>query len=163
MLAGLRGYLTSINRLARGESYWQAILTSGREVCEVETRKDPVTGLHRPVRWLEDIVASGDSAHLKELWIHTPSGDAALRITEPYTAYQFNLSGTQLTQGRVLIAQIIGRVDDKETGQGIAYIWDCTTQQLYKDEQASVRHFGAWRPGIAPFGALSLEVIGVRL
>jgi hypothetical protein len=155
-------FLTKVHRFARGESYWKAILTSGRELSEVQLNRD-TSGKHRPIRWLEDIVSSGDGARIAELWLCTPQGEAALRIFEPYTAYQFNQNVTTLKEGTRRIAQIVGRVDNKETGQGIAFIWDTTTQTLYKDDQASVLAFHAWRPGIAPIGALSLDVIGVRL
>ncbi len=153
--------LNALRKFARGESYWKVILTSGRELSEVQTvtyngRKK------RPILWLEDVVASGDAARIAELWICTPRGDAALRITEPYSAYQCQ-QGVLTLQGRRTTAQIIGRVDDKATGRGVAFIWDVITQQLYRDESANVTAFGAWRPGIVPPGALSLPVIGVRL
>jgi len=112
--------------------------------------------------WLEDVVASGDAARIAELWICTPKGDAALKITQPYSAYQCQM-GMLTLQGRQTTAQIIGRVDDKASGRGVAFIWDVTTQQLYKDEDANVFAFGAWRPGIVPPGVLALPVIGVRL
>ncbi len=153
--------LNQLRKFARGESYWRAILTTGREISEVQTRA--YNGKNkRPIQWLEDIVASGDAARIAELWICTPKGDAALRITEPYSAYQCQ-QGVLTLEGRRTTAQIIGRVDDKATGKGVAFIWDVITQQLYRDESANVTAFGAWRPGIVPPGALSLPVIGVRL
>ncbi len=153
--------LNQLRKFARGESYWRVILTSGREVSEVQTVT--YNGKNkRPIQWLEDVVASGDAARIAELWICTPRGDAALHITEPYSAYQCQ-QGVMSLQGRRTTAQIIGRVDDKLTGRGVAFIWDVVTQQLYRDEQANVTAFGAWRPGIVPPGALSLPVIGVRL
>jgi len=153
--------LNQFRKFAPGESYWRAILTSGREISEVQTVQ--YNGRNkRPILWLEDIVASGDAARIAELWICTPKGDAALRITEPYSAYQCQ-QGVMTLQGRRTTAQIIGRVDDKASGKGVAFIWDVITQQLYKDEQANVMAFGAWRPGIVPPGALALGVIGVRL
>lgn len=153
--------LRAIQKFARGESYWRAILTSGREISEVQTVR--YHGMaRRPIKWLEDIVASGDAARIAQLWICTPKGDAALRIDLPYSAYQMQ-AGLLTLEGRQVLAQIIGRVDDKASGRGVAFIWDVVTQQLYRDEEANVLSFGAWRPGIVPPGALSLEVIGVRL
>ena len=153
--------LNQLRKFARGESYWRAILTTGREISEVQTVT--YNGKNkRPILWLEDVVASGDAARIAELWICTPRGDAALRITEPYSAYQFQ-AGVLMLEGRQTTAQIIGRVDDKASGRGVAFIWDVITQQLYRDESANVMAFAAWRPGIVPPGALALPVIGVRL
>ena len=153
--------VTALKKFSCGESYWRAVLSSGREVSEVQTVKYQGNA-HRPIAWLEDIVASGDAARIAELWICTPKGDAALKITEPYSAYQFQ-AGMLTIEGRQIVAQIIGRVDDKASGRGVAFIWDVVTQQLYRDEEANVLSFGAWRPGIARPGALALPVIGVRL
>lgn len=153
--------LNQLQKFARGESYWRVIMRDGREIAEVQTIT--YNGRNkRPICWLEDIVSSGDAGRIAELWICTPKGDAALRITEPYSAYQFQAGGLTL-EGRVKLAQIIGRVDDKVTGRGVAFIWDVTTQQLYRDTEANVTDFAAWRPGIARPGALALPVIGVRL
>ncbi len=153
--------LRSFQKFAHGESYWKVILTSGREISEVQTVT--YNGKNkRPILWLEDVVASGDAARIAELWICTPKGDAALRIIEPYSAYQFQ-AGVLTLEGRQTTAQIIGRVDDKASGRGVAFIWDVITQQLYRDESANVMAFAAWRPGIVPPGALALPVIGVRL
>ena len=153
--------LNSLKKFARGESYWRAILKDGRYLAEVQSVHYQGRG-RRPIQWYEDIVASGDAARIRELWICTPKGDAALRITEPYSAYQFQ-AGMLTLQGRQTTAQIIGRVDDKLTGRGVAFIWDVVTQQLYRDTEADVTNFAAWRPGIARPGALALPVIGVRL
>ncbi len=153
--------LSQLRKFAHGESYWRAILRDGREISEVQTVT--YNGRNkRPIQWLEDVVASGDAARIAELWICTPRGDAALRITEPYSAYQCQ-QGVLTLEGRRTTAQIIGRVDDKASGRGVAFIWDVTTQQLYKDESANVLALGAWRPGIVPPGALALGVIGVRM
>lgn len=152
-----------MQKFSLGESYWRVILSTGRVISELERSFDLVRG-KRPINWHLDLVAAGDVARIKELWICTPAGEAALRIDEPYTAYQFSMSSL-MTDGsdRSKLAQIIGRVDDKATGKGIAYIWDVATQQLYKDDQADVMNFGAWRPGITPPGALALPALGVRL
>jgi hypothetical protein len=141
---------TAYDRFARGQSYWRVVLRSGREVSELQHD------------WYRDIVASGDAAHIAELWICTPQGDAALKISEPYSAYQLQQGVLSPLYGRQTTAQIIGRIDDKERGQGIAFIWDVATQHLYRDEAACVRTFGAWRPGIVPLGMLATEVMGLR-
>ena len=158
---GCNAMLNQLRKFARGESYWKVILTSGREISEVQTITYQGKN-KRPIQWLEDVVNAGDAARIAELWICTPRGDAALRITEPYSAYQCQ-QGVLTLQGRRTTAQIIGRVDDKATGRGVAFIWDVITQQLYRDSDANVTAFAAWRPGVVPPGALALPVIGVRL
>lgn len=145
-----------------GESFWRVILTTGRAYSELDMVDDPIRG-RRPLDWYLDMVSCGDVARITELWLHTPGGDVALKITEPYSAYIFNSSFMSMIDGRSKIAQIIGRVDDKEAGTGIAFIWDIAQQQIYRDDQASVRDFAPWRPGIARVGALALENMGVKL
>lgn len=155
-----------------GQSYWKVRLTSGKEVSELGTKVEhvihPQTGKlvarKRKIEWLEDITASGDNAHIKELILCTPRGDAHMPISEPYTAFQLHRGFASLFTGeRMLLAQIIGRVDDKETGACTAAIWDVQEQRLYIDHHTTVSSFSAWRPGVAAVGALSLEVVGVRL
>ncbi len=58
--------LRSFQKFAHGESYWKVILTSGREISEVQTVT--YNGKNkRPILWLEDVVASGDAARIAEL------------------------------------------------------------------------------------------------
>lgn len=148
-------------KFERGESFWRVILNTGKEYSELDIiDSDPIRGI-RPLDWHLDLVATGDVARIAELWLHTPGGDVALKIVEPRTAYIFNSS--LLALGRSKVAQVIGRVDDKEQGTGIAFIWDVPMQQMYRDDQASVRDFKAWRPGIVNIGALALDNMGVRL
>lgn len=146
---------------AEGRSYWQLILTSGKSYSEIDHIDDPVRG-RRALDWHLDIAATGDTARIAELWLHTPQGPVALRVWEPHSAYIFN-TGLMGMEGRSAVAQVIGRVDDKEQGTGIAFIWDVAMQQCYRDDQAGVRNFAAWRPGIIPPGALNLDVMEVRL
>lgn len=146
---------------ARGESYWSVILTTGKRYTELDViDSDPIRG-KRQVDWHQDIVATGDVARIAQLWLHTPQGDVAIKIVEPRTAYIFNASVMQF--GRSKVAQVIGRVDDKDTGIGVAFIWDIAMQHIYRDDQANVHNFAAWRPGIPNIGALALENLGVRL
>lgn len=148
-------------KFAQGESYWSVILNTGKRYSELDMIDTDLLRGVRPLDWHLDIVATGDVARIAELWLHTPAGDVALKIVEPCTAYIFNSSILQF--GRSKVAQIIGRVDDKEQGTGIAFIWDIAMQQVYQDTCANVRDFAAWRPGIAKIGALALDNIGVRL
>lgn len=147
---------------ARDESFWSVILTTGKRYSELDVIDTDLLRGRRPLDWYLDIVATGDVARIAELWLHTPAGDVALKVTEPYSAYIFNSSLLSLN-GRSRVAQIIGRVDDKEAGTGVAFVWDVAMQQVYRDDQACVLDFAAWRPGIARIGALALANIGVRL
>lgn len=148
-------------KFEHGESFWRVILNTGKAYSELDIVDTDLLRGRRALDWYLDLVSTGDVARIAELWLHSPSGDVALKIVQPYTAYIFNSS--LLSIGRSKVAQIIGRVDDKEQGTGIAFIWDVAQQQMYRDDQASVRDFKAWRPGIVNIGALAIENMGVRL
>jgi hypothetical protein len=154
--------LKAIQMLRRGRSYWQVILTTGRIWSELDTINDPTRG-KRPLDWHLDLVATGDVARIAELWLQSPAGPVALKITEPNSAWILNTNITSNIYGTETVAQTIGRVDDKETGLGVAFIWDASVQQMFKDEKACVRNFGAWRPGICAPGALNLTAVGLAL
>jgi len=165
-MASLLFHFKGVRMLSHwGETYWEVVLSSGRKVNERELIVDPVRAPEkkkRPISWYLDLIGSGDAPRIAELWLYTPIGSVALQIFEPYTAYQLT-SGMLSFEGRKKKAQIIGRVDEKETGKGVAFIWDAETRQIYQDAEASVLSFAAWRPGILPLGALNQEVIGLRL
>lgn len=165
--------LRAIQILASGQSFWTVELTTGRVWSQLDTVFDPLRGkperkYMRPLEWREDLVATGDHRRIKVIALHTPRGDVALRIDKPGTAYQLNAAALLLDMSgvggtRQRDAQIIGRVDDREHGTGIAFIWDVPMQQVYKDEQANVRNFQGWRPGIQHLGMLAIENMGVTL
>ncbi len=155
-----------------GQSYWKVLLTSGKEVSELGTKVEhtmhPRTGKivarRRKIEWLEDLTATGDVAHIKELILCTPQGHAHLLVSEPYTAFQLHRGFSSLFGSeRFTTAQIIGRVDNKETGDCTAVIWDGLEQKLYIDHKTTVLGFKRWREGVTDVGAISLEVVGVRL
>lgn len=155
--------LTSSLHILDGRSYWKVKLTTGKEFSECDHSFDLLRGL-RSVDWALDVVGSGDNARIAELTLCTPQGDATMPITESYTAFQLKRGISDLfTLNRTLQAQIIGRVDNKETGDCTAVIWDVVEQKLYIDHKTNVRNFKTWREGMADIGALNLEVVGVRL
>jgi hypothetical protein len=154
--------LRAAQKFARGESYWRVVLKTGRSYSELDSVQDETLGKRR-LDWFRDLVATNDTARIAQLWLHTPRGDVALKITEPNTAYISNGNLMSLVSGKSRISQIIGRVDDKAAGLGIAFIWDIPMQQVYKDEQACVLDFAPWRPGIARIGRLAIENMGVVL
>lgn len=165
--------LRAIAMFAAGQSFWHVELTTGKIWSQLDTVYDPLRGkpekkYQRSLEWHEDLVATGDVKRIRIIALHTPKGDAALRVDEPSTAYQFNAAGLLLDMGgvgggRQRDAQIIGRVDDKESGMGVAYIWDVHMQQMYKDEQASIHDFQGWRPGIQSLGKLAASNMGLVL
>jgi hypothetical protein len=153
--------IRAIQTLACGRSFWQVILTTGKTYSELDMVQDTLG--KRRLDWYRDIVATGDTRRIAELWLFAPSGEVALQIKEPNSAYILNTTILNNLSGRDGVAQSIGRVDDKDTGLGIAYTWDCPMQQMYKSEHACVKGFAAWRPGICDPGALNVEAMGVTL
>lgn len=160
----IRPFLTTAMKILKGMSYWRVVLASGKVISEDDMSFDLLRG-RRPVDWALDIVGAGDIKNIKELHLITPEGDACMPIGEPYTAFQFKRGTVMMFSGcqRIMNAQIIGRVDDKETGACTAVIWDVQEQKLYVDHLTTVHNFSAWREGVAAVGALSLEIVGVRL
>lgn len=155
----------AINTIAIGHSYWKVKLNSGKEISELGMSFDLLRGT-RSIEWLEDIVGSGDNARIAAITLCTPHGNATLLIGEAYTTFQLKQGTMTISERgteRILQAQIIGRVDDKATGECTAVIWDVLEQRLYTDFKTNVRDFAAWRPGTMPIGALHLDVVGVRL
>jgi len=62
-----------------------------------------------------------------------------------------------LSNERILIAQIIGRLENRESGLCTCCIWDVGNQQLMTDVESNVN-----RIEYRNIGALSLEVVGLR-
>lgn len=163
----------AIAMFTAGQSWWHVELSTNKVWSQLDTVCDPIRGkpdkkYQRSLDWYLDLVATGDVKRIKVIALHTPKGDAALRIDEPGTVYQLNAAGLLLdmgagSAGRQRDAQIIGRIDDRETGTGIAYIWDVPMQQMYKDEQANVHDFQGWRPGIQALGRLAIQNMGLSL
>jgi len=182
--------------LAEHRSWWRVVLTTGQVLSERQLRFDLRVGGLRPFDWAHDLTDNGDVLKIKELYLECPPnqqhpGGQVIRldISEPGTAFQFKTASVDTlgANQRVLEAQVIGRVDDKENGLCTCYIWDAkqggptynpkTEQFIYlgglvtqerdgevwQDYQTSIYTFGSWREGIAPIGALSHEVMGLRI
>lgn len=137
----------------------------------------------RPFDWTLDLIDTGDILDVTELWLicppnpHSSAGNTArLPITEPGTAFQFK--NKTLQPGMESISLVIGRVDNKETGECTCFIYDgfrqglLTPDTLFVDEatgitchpcRTSIYRFGTWHEAVAPIGALSHAVIGLRL
>ena len=97
-------------------------------------------------------------------------------IVAPKTAFQFK-RGTMdiLSNQRIVQAQVIGRLENRETGLCTACIWDVSghdeyseagvllpqKKHLYLDFVTYIHTFGAWHEDIIPPGAMYPLVIGL--
>jgi len=154
---------TTYDRLSRGLSYWEVTLKSGKKIHEGQVCVDFLHGSHN-ISWIEDIIGSGDNKNILEVSLVTPKGKISIPILEPYTCFQLQRGTTSLlTNEKIQNCQIIGRVDDRDTGACISVIWDnLSDQKLYVDHFTTVKHFAKWREGIADIGPLNYDVVGLR-
>lgn len=157
-------------------SYWAVKLESGKWCTERDMVADPGHPLgERPFDWTLDLVGTGDIRRIVELWIlcpatrFSPAGSTGrLLITERGTPFQFKVKSTSgLSSGLLLYAQresqVIGRVDDKQTGRCTCFIYDHEWQVLSTPWVTNIDDFGSWREGICPIRQLSAEVLGFDL
>jgi hypothetical protein len=178
-------------------SFWVVRLNTGEWVSEARVKTDVYQGRERHFDWVLDLVANGDVLKIQQLWLLCPpsktsplGNTARLDITEPGTAFQFKVATVDSSIVGPSIhgiqAHIIGRVDNKETGDCTCYIYDpiesgmiTPETQIYnpatggvmRDEQGNpicagktnVYNFHSWRPSLPPRGRLALDVLGVRL
>jgi hypothetical protein len=160
-----------IGTLIPQRSYWAVKLENGKWLCELDTRIDSIHPTGRPYDWTLDLIDTSDIRRVKELWLFCPptrahplGQTAHLEITEPGTAFQFKTANVDVMGAwqRQRVAQVIGRVNDKLTGDCECFIWDQSLKQLLP-YRSSIYRFGSWQPGIAPIGALSLDVMGLKL
>lgn len=148
--------------LVMSSSYWRVTLTSGRVLSERSLF--PLQG-GRDVDWTLDLLTTGDILKVRELTLVCPGFKVGrLAISEPGSAFQFKTASVFAQDGRMdkrIEAQVIGRVDDKARGTCTCWIWD--RQLGLIPYHSNIFAFGSWREGIAPIGALSLDVVGLRL
>lgn len=159
-------------QLLRGQSYWRVKLSTGKTYSELDQAvkfvPDPLTGRmvarSRAIEWT-DIVAAGDTARIQQIAMVTPQGTVTLNITDPHSAFQMKRGTVDMFGGgRIMEAQIIGKVTNRETGACLAHIWDARHFLLFTQFESNVRDFASWLPGeVIPPGALALDIIGVRL
>lgn len=150
-------------------AHWRVVLTTGRKLSKYERVFDQRIGGDRELDWTLDLLSTGDILKIKELHLVYPGllRYAALKITEPGTAFQFcrQVKGVDPCSGEMfdrVEAQIIGKVFDKENGLCQGYIWD-RVQGLMEYTDVSIYDFPSWREGLMPPGKLSLDVLGVRI
>lgn len=154
-------------------AYWAVRLDNDEWMCEARLHTDIYKGVERHYEWYEDLVCNGDVMRIKELWLLCPANHlsplgntARLPIVEPGTAFDFKLgmaSSNIVTTWKSQEAHVIGRVDDKATGDCTCFIWDYQYQVLTQPWKSNVHNFGTWRAGIPPRGKLAVEKMGVKL
>jgi len=150
--------LVHTSMILAGQSYWKVRLRSGKEYSEFDTSFDLLRGSHS-IDWALDITGSGDNKNIAELTLCTPQGDATLKITEPYSAFQLKCGASAMFGNeRILLGQIIGRVEDKESGLCTCCLWDVQQQRMDAQYMSNINNI-EWRN----IGAMSLEVVGLRL
>lgn len=145
-------------------SFWEVELMSGKTLNERETKTDLLKGVTRLVDWSLDLVATGDVLKIKQLRMYCPDGQVySLDITEPGTAFQLKVGNVMIGGlGRGLIAQVIGKVTDKENGDCDCYVWDWRRKDAFP-WQSNVYNMGTWSSSIMPIGALAFNVLGIDL
>src|SRR5687767_4806805 len=162
----------TVGKFFGDRAYWGAKLSDGSWRCELDERHEIRTASMRPFDWTLDMVDTGDVLKIKELWLFCPptplsplGNTARLPIKEPGTALQFKVGNLfeMGAVGRNVAGRIIGRVDNKETGECTCFIWDEELRVMSAPWRSNVYNFGSWRDGIAPQGRLNLDTLGVRL
>jgi hypothetical protein len=159
-----------IGSFLHGRSYWAVKLENGDWLSDIDENVVIRRGERRNLEWHDDIVANGDAAHIKELWLFCPphpinplGANGRLPILEPWSCFVMN--GRQMNIGtghRYTTYQIVGRVTDKVSGDCDCFIWDALEKKFYHG-QNNVYKFTPWRPGAAPLGLLALDTLGLRL
>jgi hypothetical protein len=160
-----------VGAVLHGRSYWAVKLKNGEWLSEIDEDISLTHGHTKHLHWHDHIVANGDGANIRELWLFCPphkrnplGSRARLVITEPWTAFVLNGSQMDIVSNtRRPTYQIIGQVLNKETGACVAFIWDTLMQAMSKPYYTSVYDFKPWREGATPIGMLALDVLGLRL
>ena len=152
--------------------YWAVKLRSRKWLCELDLRLDSRSGVARPFDWTLDLVDTGDIKNVVELWLLCPpsamnprGNTARLPIIESGTAFQLKINSLDGfgTMYKSMESILIGRVDDKTSGDCTCFIWDAGLRVMSQPWKSSVYHIGSWREGIAPIGAISHAVMGLEL
>src|SRR5260221_10617810 len=122
---------------------WAVKLNNGRFLSERDHVYDEWQrgdGKHRNRRsfdWTLDLINNGDINKITELWLICPpnptsplGNTAKLPITEPGTAFQFKTRHLSMGSGEPVFHLVIGRIDDKETGDCTYFVWDHIAQGM---------------------------------
>lgn len=152
--------------------YWAVKLRhTGKWLCELDMRNDVRLGMRRPFDWTLDMVDTGDVCRIEQLWLFCPPSKQFpmgqsdyLVIPESGTAFQLKVGILHAfgESSRVLASQLIGRVENKETGECSCLVWDVSLGVL-GTWTSNIYEMGKWRDGMAPLGNLSQHVLGIQL
>lgn len=152
-----------------GRAFWGIELEDGGWYTQLHTLVDVVRGCERELQWYDDIVATSDVLRIKELWLfcpksrETPLGATCeLDIKEKGTAFYCAGKASSLGVGRYPTFTLIGRVNDKDSGDCEMYIWDALVRRCYH-HRSNVRNISQWRKGGPIVGKLALDRIGLRI
>jgi len=122
-------------------AYWAVKLDSGKWLREIDERFDLARATRRRMDWALDLVADGQTNHIRELWLFCPPGrlsptgnSARLPLKQhahlalPGTFFQFKVATVDATMGGVVgrrvESQVIGHVYDQASGDCVCFIWD---------------------------------------
>ena len=155
-------------------AFWAVKLKNGTLLSERDSRKDArFPGGVREVDWYLDLVANGDVANIRELWLICPpnrmspfGNTAKFDITEPYTCFQMKTASFDAlgANGTTFEGLIIGKVDDKVSGDCTFFVWDNVLKAMSVPQKGNVyTGLPSWREGIADVRNLSFDVLGLRL
>jgi hypothetical protein len=160
-------------------AYWAAKLRNPEQwVSEVDNKQFDLRAyiplMERRIKntfdWTLDVVTTNDVLRIEELWLFCPktptapqgsTGVLRFRQEDKGTAFHFNVS--KMSQNGRVDCKIIGQVINRATTECIFHVWDGQTYQFYPHRRTTVNNFQAWREGIADLGAMSHEIIGLRL
>jgi hypothetical protein len=160
-----------IGSILNDRSYWAVKLKNGEFLSEIDEAVAVTRGERRSLQWYDDIVANGDAANIRELWLFCPAhrrnplgSTARLPILEPWSCFVLNGASMNVGTGeRYPTYQIIGRVLDKASGRCECFIWDHLMQAMSRPYYTSVYDFQPWREGASPIGLLALDRLGLSL
>lgn len=180
-------------------SFWAVKLSTGEWVSEARVKFDIYTGEYRYFDWSNDLVATGDVKKIKEIWLfcppgkHAPMGNTAhIPIIEPGTAFQFKVGMVDsniVVSSKSVQAHVIGRIDNKETGDCTCFIYDPIEDGLLTPEteiydknntesgfrrlnqdgsiatvgKTNITRFHSWRESLGFVGNVEFQNLGIKL
>lgn len=162
---------TLLGRILVPKPYWACRRADGKYLTELDMVRDATTQQMRPFDWVLDLYATGDRSTITELWMFAPptpqhlQGESVfLHVKEPGCYFQFKVATIHGLggDGKQFESMVIGRVDDKETGECTCFVWDAQLQAIGL-WHSNVYSMGSWRDGIAPLGAMEHTMIGINL
>ncbi len=168
----LFGLLGNRSLLQIDRPYWAVKLDDDTWVSEAVSKIDLVRGIERLTDWSADVVANDLTSRIRELWMFCPASRLAptgntvrVPILPEQRAIQFkngSFDTTIVAGKKMMAAMIVGRLDDRASGECTCFVWDCQQQALYVNWKTNLyRPFGKWREDGPPVPALSPAALGI--